>query len=175
MLIPGRHDIFFALSSRKVFMKADNKKGSQPAYPSNPMVSHVRRAVSADLDASHVPGSAGLALSLAFSHNPPPLSYAGIVCQWWPPWCSFLCPSLPDQPTAMHMCFLQLFSQYHTKCTCMGDTVFPVTPLISAHHLTADLMRGRFRLECAYQPHGDLVQMQVLSWQGCLEPGSLHF
>lgn len=144
-------------------MKADNKKGSQPAYPSNPTVSRDRHAVSADLDASRVPGSAGLALPLAFSHNPPPLSPTGIGVSG-PPRCSFLCPSLPAQPITMHMCFLQLFSRYHTKCTCTGNTL-----LISAHCSTADLMRGRFRPERAYQSPGDLVQMQALS---CRAPGA---
>lgn len=101
------------LSSRKVFMKADNKKGSQPARPSNPTGSRERRAMSADLDASHVPGSAGLAWPLAFSHNPPPratlaLSVSGSCTMLR---CSFLCPSLPDQPITMRLCFLQLFNQ----------------------------------------------------------------
>lgn len=44
-------------------MKADSEKGSQPAHPSNPTVPHDRRAEPADLDASRVPGSAGLALA----------------------------------------------------------------------------------------------------------------
>lgn len=152
-------------------MKADNKKGSQPAYPSNPVVSHDRRAVSADLDASRVPGSAGLALPLAFSHNPPPLSYTGIVCQWASTMLVSL--SLPARPAqySAHVLSSALQSVSHKMYLHGGHC----TPLISAHHLMADLMRGRFRLECAYQSPGDLVQMQVLSWQGCLEPGSLHF
>jgi hypothetical protein len=84
--------------------------------------------------------------------------------------------SLPARPAHYngHVLASDLQSD-HAKCACVGDAVFPVTLLISAHHSTADLMRGRFRLECAYQSPGDLVQMQIPSWQGCLEPGSLHF
>jgi hypothetical protein len=40
LYVDTRHGIFFALSSRKVFVKADSEKGSQPAHPSNPTVPH---------------------------------------------------------------------------------------------------------------------------------------
>ena len=111
LYVDARRGIFFALSSRKVFVKADSAKGSQPAHPSDPTAPMIN-VPCLRIWTPHVSlAQQAWPLPLAFSHSPPPLSDAGSVCQWQPPRRWFLCPSLPDQPITMGMCLPQIFSR----------------------------------------------------------------
>lgn len=131
-------------------MKADNKKGSQPARPVT------QRAPVSDVPCLQIwTPRVSLAQQawpclwpLATTLHPERRWH---VCQWQLHDALMLVfLSLPARPGRYNEHVLPSALQSdHTKCTCMGDAVFPVTPLISAHHLTAHLMRGRFRLECA--------------------------